>query len=116
MKKYFLFLFSAFICFNLFGQLNDSLNLGAAVDTAKEEYLTIVMKDVFINKQRAYVSMNGEHYDKYDFDSEGFYNLNGLLRLMREFNEDGWVLKTSNLAFGKESSNYLFVLMIRKSK
>lgn len=122
MKRNIIKLFIVFIPMSIFGQTNDTLGFTKQITTdtsaklAQEEYLTIVFSDFFINTQKAFISINGEEYKTLSVRSKGRYNFNELIKIVKDFNEKGWSLKTSNIAFGKESNDYLFVLMIREKR
>lgn len=122
MNKMLVKVFIIIIPLSFFGQSNDTLNFtkkispDTSVNIAKEEYLTIVFTDFFINSQKVFISINGEDYKKLTVRSKGRYNFNELIKIIKDFNEKGWSLKTSNIAFGENSNDYLFVLMTRKKE
>ncbi len=82
-------------------------------DTVQDDYLTIVFTGFFINTQKAYISINGEEFETRTLTSIGYYNYNEAIKIMKEYNEQGWTLRNSNVSF-MEKSDYLFILMSRK--
>ena len=96
-------------------QIQNVSEIFTDVDTAREDYLTIVFAGFFINTQKAYVSINGEEFETILAKSEGNYNYNEALKIMKKYNQKGWVLKNSNLIFN-EGSDFLFILMTRKTE
>lgn len=97
-----------------YGQTDSGTHINNEADTTQEEYLTIVFTGFFINSQSVYISINGEDYERRTAYGKGNFNYNGVIKIMKEFNEKGWVVKNSNMSFKQEDSDYLFILMTRK--
>jgi len=87
------------------------------------EYMTIIA-DIdhpeFLNSSKIYISVNGEVYKEKKIpknETEGKYDYNPLIRIIREYNKLGWEIMSSNLSIASENSDkqdYIFILMKRE--
>lgn len=83
-------------------------------DSIREEYLTIVIKNYFLNT-KAYISINGDSFKTINLKTTGqFYNFNDALNLMKGFNKDGWELKSGAPASSSDGLDGLFIIMTRR--
>ena len=86
------------------------------------EYL-IMISDLkhpeFLSSSKIYISMNGEDYKVHKIDkaqTQGKYDFNPILRLIRAYNKLGWKIMSSNLSTSADRSSdddYLFIMMRR---
>jgi hypothetical protein len=113
MKKNILTVLLSLFIITTFSQTNPDPGSVYDTDTIHEDYLTIIYTGFFIDTDKAYISINGEEHETITLTSKGLYNYNEALKLMKKYNEQGWVLRCSNISF-KENSDYFFVLMSRR--
>lgn len=113
MKKSILLLIIILLPGLAFCQINKESEMLFEGDTVREDYLTIVFTGFFVNTQKAYISFNGEAFETLTLTSKGYYNYNEAIKIMKKYNEQGWILRNSNISF-MEKSDHLFILMSRK--
>jgi len=90
---------------------------------SQPEYL-IMISDLehpeFLSSSKIYISMNGEDYKVHKINkdqTQGKYDFNPVLRLIREYNKLGWKIMSSNLSTSADKSSdddYLFIMMRRE--
>ena len=103
-------------------QETDSLVISSKVSNPKaiqKDYLTIVYGSHGLNSNMAYVSINGEEYEKIKQKKSKLFNLydfNGLIKLIKKYNGEGWELVGKQFEFNDEGGDYLFVMMSRDSE
>ncbi len=81
-----------------FCQLINEPEIKLDSDTVQEDYLSIVFTGFFINTQKAYISINGEKFETLTLSSKGYYNYNEAIKIMKEYNRQGWILRNSNIS------------------
>ena len=67
----------------------------------------------------AYVSLNGEDYQKIKLKRSKLFNrydYNGLLKLLKKYNSQGWELVGKDFEFEEESGARVFIMMTRDSE
>ena len=103
-------------------QETDSLAISPEVSNHKaiqKDYLSIVYGPYSFKYNMAYVSLNGEDYQKIKQKRSKLFNhydFNGLIKLIKKYNAEGWELIGEEFNFKEESGDYLFVMMARDSE
>lgn len=105
--------------------LLSSLNLTKGQDIPNTEYM-IIVTDIghseLLEKSKIYISINGKKYLEKKISkkaTEGKYDFNPLISLIREYNRKGWKMVSSNFSSSPDESNgneLLYIVMTRKSR
>ncbi|WBL25895.1 hypothetical protein [Zunongwangia sp. HGR-M22] len=103
-------------------QEKDSLAISSEASNHKaiqNDYLTIVYGPYSLKYYMAYVSLNGEDYQKIKQKRSKLFNhydFNGLIKLIKKYNAEGWELIGEEFNFKEEGGDYLFLMMMRDGK
>ena len=124
MKFFILLSFLAFFGFSLLAsaQETDSLAISSEISNHRaihKDYLSIVYGPYSLKSNMAYVSLNGEDYQKIKLKRSKLFNrydYNGLLKLLKKYNSQGWELVGKDFEFEEESGARVFIMMTRDSE
>lgn len=120
--KHLLFLIVLGISLSAVAQEVDSVAIHTETSNRKviqKDYLTIVYKPYGLKTNMAYVSINGEDYQKIKNKRSkisNLYDYNGLIRLLKKYNAEGWELVGRRFDFEEQGDDHLFIMMTRENE